>query len=147
MPPDFTLPPPLTLDQSGSCEPAARQDAASSGTVKKGQPWSEAEHLQFLAGLKKLGKGNWRGISKFFCPALLSRRPVPTVCSLHLSGPFLTRGFRWVRRSICRGQDRPHHDQLANCASFHKLSSPVSPSGPAVHKNLSTTSKLRLRRS
>lgn len=33
-----------------------------------GQPWTEAEHLQFLTGLKKLGRGNWRGISRLFVP-------------------------------------------------------------------------------
>lgn len=31
---------------------------------KKGIPWSEKEHRSFLIGLKKLGKGDWRGISK-----------------------------------------------------------------------------------
>ncbi|XP_061374918.1 transcription factor KUA1-like [Gastrolobium bilobum] len=33
---------------------------------KKGAPWTEEEHRVFLIGLEKLGKGNWRGISKSF---------------------------------------------------------------------------------
>ncbi|XP_071742373.1 transcription factor MYBS3-like isoform X2 [Rutidosis leptorrhynchoides] len=33
---------------------------------KKGQPWSEDEHRRFLSGLEKLGKGDWRGISRNF---------------------------------------------------------------------------------
>uniref|UniRef100_A0A0A9F641 Uncharacterized protein n=1 Tax=Arundo donax TaxID=35708 RepID=A0A0A9F641_ARUDO len=33
---------------------------------KKGVPWSEEEHRQFLAGLEKLGKGDWRGISRSY---------------------------------------------------------------------------------
>ncbi|KAK8958746.1 hypothetical protein KSP40_PGU011148 [Platanthera guangdongensis] len=33
---------------------------------KKGVPWSEEEHKAFLCGLKKLGKGEWRGISRNF---------------------------------------------------------------------------------
>lgn len=31
-----------------------------------GLPWSEDEHRRFLAGLEKLGKGDWRGISRNF---------------------------------------------------------------------------------
>ncbi|KAI7994727.1 Transcription factor MYBS3 [Camellia lanceoleosa] len=33
---------------------------------KKGVPWSEEEHRIFLVGLEKLGKGDWRGISRNF---------------------------------------------------------------------------------
>ncbi|XP_040997405.1 transcription factor MYBS3-like [Juglans microcarpa x Juglans regia] len=42
--------------------------------IKKGvQYWSEEEHLAFLAGLEKLGKGNWRGISTNF---VTTRTPI-----------------------------------------------------------------------
>ncbi|PSS15519.1 Transcription factor MYB1R1 like [Actinidia chinensis var. chinensis] len=33
---------------------------------KKGVPWTEEEHCTFLAGLEKLGKGDWKGISRNF---------------------------------------------------------------------------------
>ncbi|KAG5243453.1 hypothetical protein OIU76_009627 [Salix suchowensis] len=35
-------------------------------TRKKGVPWTEEEHRAFLIGLEKLGKGDWRGISRNF---------------------------------------------------------------------------------
>ncbi|XP_010527294.1 PREDICTED: transcription factor MYB1R1-like [Tarenaya hassleriana] len=33
---------------------------------KTGKPWTVEEHRTFLAGLKNLGKGDWRGISRKF---------------------------------------------------------------------------------
>ncbi|KAM0934244.1 putative transcription factor MYB-HB-like family [Dioscorea sansibarensis] len=33
---------------------------------KRGVPWTEEEHRTFLTGLEKLGKGDWRGISRNF---------------------------------------------------------------------------------
>jgi len=31
-----------------------------------GLPWTEEEHKRFLVGLQKMGKGDWRGISRNF---------------------------------------------------------------------------------
>ncbi|XP_057977042.1 transcription factor KUA1 [Malania oleifera] len=39
---------------------------------KKGTPWTEEEHRMFLIGLQKLGKGDWRGISRNY---VISRTP------------------------------------------------------------------------
>lgn len=34
--------------------------------ICEGVPWTEEEHKKFLEGLRQLGKGDWRGISKNF---------------------------------------------------------------------------------
>lgn len=54
--------------QGGKRSPATRSDQEK----KKGVPWTEEEHRQFLLGLKKYGKGDWRNISRNF---VTSRNP------------------------------------------------------------------------
>ncbi|KAJ6814815.1 putative transcription factor [Iris pallida] len=62
-----------------ACIDEATEKASSTGSLsdglmaraqdqirKKGVPWTEEEHKSFLAGLEKLGKGDWRGISRNF---------------------------------------------------------------------------------
>ncbi|KAG8052809.1 hypothetical protein GUJ93_ZPchr0001g32090 [Zizania palustris] len=39
---------------------------------RKGVPWNEEEHRKFLEGLEKLGKGDWRGISRHFVTTRIS---------------------------------------------------------------------------
>jgi SHAQKYF class myb-like DNA-binding protein len=40
--------------------------ASIDGEILAGIPWTEEEHRKFLDGLRQLGKGDWRGISKNF---------------------------------------------------------------------------------
>ncbi|WOG94264.1 hypothetical protein DCAR_0313557 [Daucus carota subsp. sativus] len=51
---------------------------------KKGVPWTEEEHRAFLAGLQKLGKGDWRGISRKFVTTR-----TPTQVASHAQKHFL----------------------------------------------------------
>ncbi|KAG2666075.1 hypothetical protein I3760_15G038200 [Carya illinoinensis] len=51
---------------------------------KRNVQWSEEEHLAFLAGLEKLGKGNWRGISTNFVTTR-----TPTQVASHAQKHFL----------------------------------------------------------
>lgn len=66
----------------------------SEGLTKKGTPWSVDEHYAFLQGLEKLGRGNWRGISRFFVPTR-----TPTQVASHAQKHFLRVGGNTKRRS------------------------------------------------
>jgi len=61
-----------------------------------GTPWTEEEHRMFLMGLQKLGKGDWRGISRNF---VVSR--TPTQVASHAQKYFIrqTNSSRRKRRS------------------------------------------------
>jgi len=70
---------------------ASADDAAphhSSGTRerKRGVPWTEEEHKLFLLGLQKVGKGDWRGISRNFV-----KTRTPTQVASHAQKYFLRR--------------------------------------------------------
>ncbi|KAI3947996.1 hypothetical protein MKW92_019986 [Papaver armeniacum] len=51
---------------------------------KRGVPWTEEEHETFLKGLEKLGKGDWRGISRKFVTT-----KTPTQVASHAQKYFL----------------------------------------------------------
>ncbi|KAG6412912.1 hypothetical protein SASPL_125607 [Salvia splendens] len=72
---------------------ASADDAApqpSSGNVrlerKRATPWTEEEHKLFLIGLQKVGKGDWKGISKKYV-----KTRTPTQVASHAQKYFLRR--------------------------------------------------------
>ncbi|XWS48100.1 hypothetical protein CRYUN_Cryun13aG0044000 [Craigia yunnanensis] len=69
---------------------ASADDAAPHSTGnrerKRGVPWTEEEHKLFLLGLQKVGKGDWRGISRNFV-----KTRTPTQVASHAQKYFLRR--------------------------------------------------------
>ncbi|CAN8312532.1 unnamed protein product [Cochlearia groenlandica] len=58
----------------------------SGGNRKRGVPWTENEHKRFLLGLQKVGKGDWKGISRNFV-----KSRTPTQVASHAQKYFLRR--------------------------------------------------------
>ncbi|KAL3023114.1 hypothetical protein AAZX31_04G050200 [Glycine max] len=84
--------------------------------AKKGVPWTEEEHQIFLIGLEKLGKGNWRGISRSFVTTR-----TPTQVASHAQKYYL-------RQSHNSFNKRKHRPSLLDNFDFnviHKLLQPL----------------------
>lgn len=112
--------------------------SSSSRERKKGVPWTEEEHRMFLLGLQKLGKGDWRGISRNY---VISR--TPTQVASHAQKYFIRQNnvSRRKRRSSLfdivadESGDTPmvSHDFLsAHPPETELQNSPSLPSEPTV---------------
>ncbi|KAH7283823.1 hypothetical protein KP509_34G025300 [Ceratopteris richardii] len=76
---------------------------------RKGVPWTEEEHRLFLAGLQKLGKGDWRGISRKF---VITR--TPTQVASHAQKYFLRQ---------CNVSKRKRRSSLFDIISYNNVTS------------------------
>ncbi|XP_040986970.1 transcription factor KUA1 [Juglans microcarpa x Juglans regia] len=105
---------------------------------KKGIPWTEDEHRMFLLGLQKLGKGDWRGISRNY---VISR--TPTQVASHAQKYFIrqTNVSRRKRRSslfdiiadeLVETQMVPRDFLSVNQSQAETQSNPPLPTTPAL---------------
>ncbi|KAK1665533.1 hypothetical protein QYE76_053692 [Lolium multiflorum] len=93
---------------------------------KKGVPWSEEEHRLFLVGLEKLGKGDWRGISRSY---VTSR--TPTQVASHAQKFFLRQssmGKKKRRSSL--------FDMVPICENIMRVSEPPTSNSEGASTSL-----------
>ncbi|KAG6386138.1 hypothetical protein SASPL_155029 [Salvia splendens] len=76
-----------------SADDAVPQRAGGNRQRKRGIPWTEDEHKLFLLGLAKVGRGDWRGISRNYV-----KSRTPTQVASHAQKYFLRRSNSNRRR-------------------------------------------------
>ncbi|RWR87027.1 transcription factor MYB1R1-like protein [Cinnamomum micranthum f. kanehirae] len=90
----FDHPPPHADVASGyASDDVVHAASARNRERKRGVPWTEEEHKLFLLGIQKVGKGDWRGISRNFV-----KTRTPTQVASHAQKYFLRRSNLHRRR-------------------------------------------------
>ncbi|KAM7269062.1 hypothetical protein ACFE04_024559 [Oxalis oulophora] len=112
---------------------------------KRGVPWTEEEHKLFLEGLKNVGKGDWRGISRNFV-----KTRTPTQVASHAQKYFLRRNnqnrrrrrsslFDMTHETIEEDNDQAHNEIVTkqqpqgfslstfNAVTVHPINIPIPP--------------------
>ncbi|KAG5595786.1 hypothetical protein H5410_037018 [Solanum commersonii] len=92
---------------------------------RKGVGWTEEEHRRFLMGLEKLGKGDWRGISRKFVTTR-----TPTQVASHAQKYFLrlysTHLNKKKRRSSLFDMERRKNKMEESKEEYGNSTSPIS---------------------
>lgn len=91
---------------------------------KRGVPWTEEEHQTFLTGLEKLGKGDWRGISRGF---VMTR--TPTQVASHAQKYFLRKNNPGKKK---------RRSSLFDAVITNKIANPEPPPSPPPRKSEET---------
>ncbi|KAJ6749112.1 TRANSCRIPTIONAL ADAPTOR 2 ADA2 -RELATED [Salix purpurea] len=112
---------------------------------KRGLPWTEEEHKKFLVGLQKMGKGDWRGISRNFV-----KTRTPTQVASHAQKHFNRNSSlnRRRRRSSLFDittdmvTEAPMEEQQAPCQDS-KSSNQAPRSNPPLQANRTTSFPVR----
>ncbi|KAI5346792.1 PREDICTED: mRNAion factor [Prunus dulcis] len=94
---------------------------------KKGRPWTEEEHRVFLAGLKKLGKGDWRGIARNFVTTR-----TPTQVASHAQKYFLRQATYDKRKRRSSLFDMQFKELSMDLQDQGHQDSPISPTRTAT---------------
>lgn len=104
-----------------------RSSSATGGNRerKRGVPWTEEEHKLFLLGLQKVGKGDWRGISRNFV-----KTRTPTQVASHAQKYFLRRSNQNRRRRRSSLFDITTDTVSANPINGSGSQSPPPPPAP-----------------
>ncbi|KAM5547424.1 transcription factor MYBS3 [Rosa sericea] len=141
----------ISIDNENSDHHRASIGYVSDGLIcraqdrKKGVPWTEEEHRTFLMGLEKLGKGDWRGISRNYVTTR-----TPTQVASHAQKYFLRQAtltkkkrrsslFDMFGSNSSNPQSQPSSIHQAHCVN-NIPTSPQSQSNIQLQLSTTTTS-------